>query len=191
MAGNRVRGGRAEVDEPGRAQRQIERGERLGEGAPGSLLGPTTWGHRANVERLSPPADSLPIAKGRAAPPRRYAPPMGESVAEPVYVVCWGRDRREIEAYLYGGNEILVEYERPSPSSPYVAILRCQGGGGFGAESQAARLASGLHAAGGPQTLDEAERSVLETLGASPRLGDEVRPGHLSRPSGISEPELG
>jgi hypothetical protein len=114
-----------------------------------------------------------------------------ERAEERIYLIAHGRNRAEIEAYLYGGNEILLEYEAADRINPYYAIIQCYDeDGGFGARNQLMRLASGSLAGGQPQTLAEAEHDVVALFGATPKLEEIGRPGNLSRPSALSEDSL-
>jgi hypothetical protein len=106
------------------------------------------------------------------------------------FCVGWGYRRSSVEAYLYGGNEIVAEYERDHTSSPYLALIECQATGGFGPEAQSARLASGT-AGSQARTLLEAEQLIDDLQGRlvswrlhgeSPRAGD----GPRLRPSGLA-----
>lgn len=111
------------------------------------------------------------------------------TIEEKRFCVGWGHGRSAVEAYLYGGNEIVAEYERDHTSSPYLALVECQATGGFGPEAQSARLMSGT-AGSTARTLEEAEQLVDDLGGrlVSWRLhgespggeGPRLRPSHLA-----------
>jgi hypothetical protein len=102
-----------------------------------------------------------------------------------LYCVAWGRDRREVEAYLYGGNIIVAEYRRPRDAG-YMAIVACQDSSGFGARSQAARFASGTCGAQDPRTRRMAEQDIEDLHGAHLIVNTPQPTGKRSRPSPLS-----
>lgn len=105
------------------------------------------------------------------------------------FCVGWGYRRSSVEAYLYGGNEIVAEYERDH-ASPYLALIECRATGGFGPEAQSARLASGT-AGSQARTLQEAEQLIDDLRGrlVSWRLHGESphEAGTRLRPSALAE----